>query len=257
MDAFVILLASLGIGLSLPVLGTFVVAKRYSLLADSLAHVSLAGVGLGLLLNSVPIVLAVFAAILGAVAIEYLRQHGRLAGDAAMALLMSGGLAMAVVFSGLATGGEVDLEGYLFGDVAHVSGSELPWLIMVALLVIGFVVANYRGLMHTVIDEDGARVAGYTVSYYNYGLVILVAVAAVVAMRIMGGLLVSALMVVPVLAAARITNSFRSTLLFAVGIGVGSVILGLGLAVWLGVAPGAAIVVAVTSLYLAMLFLRR
>lgn len=249
------LMAGVFVAITLPVLGAFLVARRYSLIADSLAHVSLAGVGAGLLVGTTPMVLAMPVAVAGALMLEYLRQRRRLSGDVGLAVLMSGGLALAVVFAGLARGGRADFNSYLFGSISTTSASDV-WVIgAAAILILGIVALNYRALLHATFDEDSARIAGHRVGLLNYILVAMTAVVVVLAMRIVGGLLMSALIVIPVVTAARMARSFGMTVLIAIGVAVLAVVVGLLAAFYLGVAAGGAIVLSALALFILALLL--
>jgi zinc transport system permease protein len=249
------LIAGLLVALALPVLGSFLVARRYSLIADSLAHMSLAGVGLGLLLGTSPVMLAVPVTVAGAALLEYLRQKRRLSGETGLAILMSGGLALAVVFASLAHGRQVDFTSYLFGSITTTSESDLWVLAGTVMVVLVVAFAKYRAFLHMSFDEDSARIAGHKVSLLNYVLVILTAVTVVLAMRIVGGLLISALLVIPVITAAQFARSFRATMIVAVAVALVAVLGGLIAAFYLGVAAGGAIVLAALALFgLALLF---
>ncbi len=240
----------------LPVLGSFLVARRYSLMADSLAHVSLAGIGLGLLVGSSPVLWAVPVAIAGGIMLEHLRQSGRLSGENGLAVLMSGGLAIAVVLAGLAQNQSVNFASYLFGSITTTTWSDVWLLSGLAVIILGVVGFNYRQLVHMVFDEDGARIMGYRVQFLNYLLVSLAAVAVVLAMRVVGGLLIGALLVIPVLAASQLARSFRGTIWWSVVLGVLAVLGGLAVAFYAGLAAGGAIVLAALVLFGLALLLR-
>lgn len=250
------LFAGLLVAVVLPVLGSFLVARRYSLIADSLAHVSLAGIGLGLLVGSSPVAWAIPVTIAGALLLEYLRQNGRLSGDTGLAVLMSGGLALAVVLANLAKGRAVDFDSYLFGSITTTSEADLVILGLTVAIVLAVVAIAYRALFHMSFDEDSARIAGYPVRFLNYVLVVMTAVVVVLAMRIVGGLLISALLVLPVISAAQFTRSFRVTMVAGVGFALLAVVGGLVMAFYLGVAAGGAIVLTALALFILALLLR-
>lgn len=218
-------------------------------MADSLAHVSLAGIGLGLLVGSSPVVMAIPVAVAGGMVLEYLRQSGRLSGENGLAVLMSGGLATAVVLAGLAKNQSVNFASYLFGSITTTSWTDIWLLGGLALVVLVVIGSWYRPLVYMAFDEDGARIMGYPVKFLNYLVVALAAVAVVLAMRVVGGLLIGALLVIPVLAASQLAQSFRSTIWWAVVLGVLAVIIGLVVAFYAGIAAGGAIVLATLTLF--------
>jgi len=242
------LLAGVMIGTIAPAIGVFLVLRRLSLIADALSHVALAGVAVGLLANTYPLAGALVVTLLAALGIERLRASGRLFGEAALAIFLSGGFAVAVVLIGLAGGFNVDLFSYLFGAITVVQPRDL-WLILVlGVAVLGAVAILYKELFAITFDEEGARVQGIPVDALNLLLTALVAVTVVVAMRIVGILLTSALLVIPAVTALRLARSFRSTLWVAVTCSLGAVLAGMILSYYLDIAAGGAIVL--TSLVL-------
>lgn len=242
------LLAGLLVAVTLPVLGTFLVARRYSLIADSLAHVSLAGVGIGLALGASPVFVALPVAVAGSVLLEYLRQRQRLSGEIALAILMSGGLAVAVVAASLSQGRRGDFSSYLFGSISTTSWNDVWVLGAVAAVVLAVVAWFYQALAHATFDEDSARIAGQPVGLLNYLLVAMTAAIVVLALRSIGGLLMSALLVIPVVAATRLARSFRATQLIAVLVAVVAVVVGLTAAFYLDLPAGGAIVLSALAI---------
>lgn len=246
-------IAGLIVALTVPLMGSFLVARRYSLIADSLAHVSLAGIGAGLLLNTTPIFLAIPVTICGGLLLEYLRQNKKVSGETSLAILMSGGLAIAVVLANLAKGARTDFNSYLFGSISTTSWSDIYVLLIASMLVATLISINYRAFLHIAFDEDSARIAGYRVSLLNYLLVAMAAIVVVLSLRIVGGLLISALLVIPVIASSRFSRSFFQTILLATMFAMIAVIVGLFLAFYAGIAAGGAIVI--TSLVIFLLSL--
>jgi zinc transport system permease protein len=250
-------IAGLTIGVVAPLLGSFLLAKRYSLIADSLAHVSLAGVAMGALLGFHPILGALAVAVAAALGIEKLRAAGRLSGDMALAMFLSSGLAVAVVLIGLAGSGRIDLFAYLFGSITTVSPGDLMIIVPLGLVTIGVVWLLYKEFAYLAFDDESARVSGLPVRLLNQLLIVLAAITVVVSLRIVGGLLISALMVIPVAAALQIARSFRQTIWYAVGFGVAAVVIGLVAAYYLNLAAGGAIVLVALALFLGALAWRR
>jgi zinc transport system permease protein len=242
------LIAGLIVAVTVPVLGCFLVARRYSLISDSLAHVSLAGVGAGLLFGFAPIAVAVPVAVVGALTLEWLRQARRMSGEVSLAILMSGGLALAVVLANLTRGANADFNSYLFGSIATTGWTDVVILAGVAVVILAFIAANYRSLLHIAFDEDSARIAGHRVTLLNYMLAALTAIIVVLSLRIVGGLLISALLVIPVVTAGRFTQSFAASMRWAIVFAVMAVIAGLTLAFYAGVAAGGAIVLSALAL---------
>lgn len=251
------LLSGLLASFILPILGNFLVARRYSLIADSLAHVSLAGVGLGLLVGSSPLLFAVPIAILGALTLEWLRQGKKLSGDVSLAIVMSGGLALAVVLSNLAQNSSTDFSAFLFGSITTTTSGDVIALAIAVALALAVVCGGYRALLHVAFDEDSAKISGHNVTILNYLLVSVTAVITVLSLRIIGGLLMSALLVIPVIAAAQFARSFLQNILLAIVIAALAVISGLSFAFYAGVAAGGAIVLAALSLLIIALIYKR
>ncbi|MGF7228711.1 MAG: metal ABC transporter permease [Candidatus Saccharibacteria bacterium] len=250
------LLAGLLIAVTMPIMGTFLVARRYSLIADSLAHVSLAGVGAGLLFGGSPVVVAVPITMAGAVLLEWLRQNRRLSGEVSLAILMSGGLALAVVFANLAQGSNTDFTSYLFGSITTTAPSDLIILASASVVTLLIISINYRALQHIAFDEDSAHIAGYRVPLLNYTLAALTALMVVLSLRIVGGLLISALLVIPVITASQFARSFARTIVIGVAVAIITVITGLVLAFYASIAAGGAIVLSAIVLLVAAMIIK-
>jgi ABC-type Mn2+/Zn2+ transport system permease subunit len=237
------------IGLTAPAVGIFIVQRRLALLGDGIGHVALTGVGLGLLTSTSPILGAVVVSALGAVAIEVLRARSRSGGDVALALLFYGGLSGGVILTNLAGGSGSGLQAYLFGSISSVSTGDLYVVGILAVVVLGIVALFGRELFLLCQDEDVARASGLPVRFLSLLIAVTAAVTVVIAMRAIGLLLVSALMVVPVAAAQQLTRGFRSTMLSAMGIGVLSAVSGLVGSFQYGIPPGPSIVVLAMTVF--------
>ncbi|RJL21466.1 metal ABC transporter permease [Bailinhaonella thermotolerans] len=251
------LLAALLVGLVAPAVGTFIVQRRLALLGDGIGHVALTGVALGFLTGTAPTLTAVIVAVGGAIAIELVRERGRTSGDVALALLFYGGIAGGVLLIGLAPGGSnATLLGYLFGSVSSVSAEDVWVVAGLASAVLIIVAAFGRELFVLCQDEEVARSYGLPVRMLSLLIAVTAALTVVVAMRVVGLLLVSALMVVPVAASQQIARGFRTTMFLAMAIGVVSAVGGLQVAAGQdNVAPGAAIVlIALAAFVVALVF---
>ena len=212
------LIAAVLTGMIAPTIGIYIVQKRLSLLGDGLGHVAIAGVGLALLTGTSPLPVAIAVAIVGAILIEYLRQHQQASGDVGLAILFYGGLAGGVFMSGLAGAG--GLNQYLFGSITTISNADLAMIIGLAAVALVISLGLSDRLFAVSTDEEYARTLGLRTAFYNYLTVVLAAVAISLSMRTVGLLLVSALMVVPVAASRNLVNGFRSSLAVAMAIGV-------------------------------------
>jgi len=247
------LAAGVVVGACAPLIGGFLVQKRMSLLGDGIGHLAFAGVGAGLLLGVWPVWAALIVAVLGAVAIERIRARGRASGDLALALLFYAGLAAAVVLAGLAGSLDASVLSYLFGEILVVSPSDVWLIVGLGVLIVATIGLTGRALFALVVDEESARVAGVPVDALNTVLAALAAVTVVAAMRVVGVLLVAALMVLPVATAQLLARSFRGTLLVASGIGVVSAVVGLAAARAWALAPGGTIVLVAVAAFAAVL----
>ncbi|MDT7570091.1 MAG: zinc transport system permease protein [Actinomycetota bacterium] len=245
------LVAAVLVGCAAPAIGTFLVQRRLALMGDGIGHIALTGVALGFLLGTAPVLTAIVVAILGAVAIELVRERGRTTGDVALALLFYGGIAGGVLLIGLSPGGSsATLVSYLFGSLSSVRPVDLVVIAGLSIAVLGVVLVFGRELFAVCSDEEVARVSGLPVRFLNILVAVTAAVTVTVAMRVVGLLLVSALMVVPVAAAQQLSASFRSTLLGACGVGVCASVGGLVLAFYANVSPGASTVVLALGAFL-------
>lgn len=249
------LIAALLIGVAAPAVGTFIVQRRLALLGDGIGHIALTGVALGLITSTSPVLVALAVSALGAVAIELLRTQSRSGGDVALALLFYGGLAGgALLISASSSESTANLMAYLFGSISTVSATDL-WVIVGLTAVVLAVVAIFgRELFLLCQDEEVARASGLPVRFLSMLLAVMAAMTVVVAMRAVGLLLVSALMVVPVATAQQFTRGFRATALIAMVFGVVSAVGGLVGAFQVGtevnVPPGPAIVLLALALFL-------
>lgn len=242
-------LAGLAVSVVCPLIGVFLVLRRLSLLADGLGHVTFAGLAAGFLLGIYPLFAALVAAVIGAVGIERLRTRGKVAGDAAIAMFYTSGLALGVVLVSRAGGFNVNVLGYLFGSIAAVAFTDLLVVLGLTALVVALVALYYKELLYLTFDEASARAAGLPALAVNTLLSALAAVTVVAAMRIVGLLLVSSLMVLPALTAIRLARSFRQTLLFAVAAALIATTAGLTASFYLDTAPGGTIVLTALALF--------
>ena len=236
------LVAATFTGLAAPAIGTFLVQRRLALLGDGLGHVALTGVALGLLTGIAPLLTAVLVATAGAVVIELLRTYGRTSGDVALAMLFYGGIAGGVLLTNLAGDSAATLNSYLFGSITTVSPGDL-WLVgILGVVVIALTMLLSPQLFAVCQDEEHARVSGVPVQAYSILIAVLAAVTITVAMRTVGLLLVSALMVVPVATAQQLTRSFRATHLAAMAIGLVAALGGVVTSYQINAQPGPTIV---------------
>ena len=246
------LVAGIAVGASAPLIGAFLVQKRLSLLGDGMGHLAFAGVAAALLLGLWPVPVALVVAAAGAVVIERMRRGGRTSGDLALALVFYSGIAAGVVLAGASDSFDASILGYLFGSVLTASPSDAWTVVALGVAVLGVLAVVGRTLFAVVLDEESARVAGLPVDGVNTLLAVLAAVTVVAAMRIVGVLLVAALMVLPVAASQLVARSFKQAVALAMAIGVASVVVGLGVARQWGLPPGGTIVLTTSAAYVVL-----
>jgi zinc transport system permease protein len=230
------------IGVLAPAVGFFLVQRQMSLIGDGIGHVAFAGVAAGLLLEVSPVATALVAAVVGGVAIEWLRSRRHAAGDQALALVFYTGIAGGVVLVSLAGSLDVSLFQYLFGSILTVTREDVAVVAVLGAAGLATLALLYRALCAVVLDEEGARVAGVPVGVLNVAVAALAAITVALSMRIVGVLLIAALMVLPVSAAMRLAWSMWSALLLSIATGLVSVLTGLSLAYYADLPPGGTIV---------------
>jgi zinc transport system permease protein len=247
------LMAATVVGLAAPVVGAFLVQRRLSLVGDGIGHLALAGVALGVLIGVSGVWGALIVAVLGAVLLEALRVRGRLTGDLSLALVFYLGIAGGAVGLSLAGRFNTSVLSVLFGSLFALSWGDVLLIGLLGVVVTGAVALLYRPLLAVALDEETARAAGMPVDALNLLLVALTALLVVGGMRVVGLLLVAALMVVPVAAGSKVAHSFRATLGWAVLVGAMSAWAGLAVAAWQGrLVPGGTIVLTAIAVFLTL-----
>ena len=246
------LLAALLVGIAAPMVGVFLVQRRLSLIGDGMGHVSLAGVAVGVLTGQQPVFTALVAAVLAAVAIELIRAKGRTSGDIALAVMFYGGIAAGVVIIAKApSGSAASLTAYLFGAITTTSQQDLWVFAGLALVVLAATWLLRPWLFAVANDEEYARASGLPVTGLNIALAVLTAVTVVVSMRVVGLLLISALMILPNATAQLLGRSFRAMLRWAVLIGVVSSVGGLVTSYYAETPSGGTIVLVAIAIFIA------
>lgn len=238
------------IGLMAPLLGVFIVVRRLSLIADALSHVTLAGIAGSLFLSQSvpalallnPLYLGMASAVAGSTLIEKLRTLYKHYQELAIPIIMSGGLGLAALFISLADGFRTDLFSYLFGSVSAVSYQDMWIVIGVTVIVLIFLIGFFKELFVLSFDEEYAHATGLPAKWIHFLFMVVTALVIAASMRIVGILLVSSLMTLPVAAAMRLAKSFKGAILWSLLFGQTSVLIGLVSAFYLDLAPGATIV---------------
>jgi zinc transport system permease protein len=248
--------AGIAVAVIAPLIGAFLVVRRYSLMADTLAHVALLGAAFGFISKIYPMLSAVLTSVAAGLGIEKLRSSKRIPGDAALALFLSGSLAAAVVLMGIGRGFDANILSLLFGSIATVTPEDLYFIAALSLASIITVGGFYKELFLTSLDDELARANGIKAGAFNILLVALAALVVSLAIKIVGALLIGALMVVPVITAIQFKLGFRRTIFAAIGISLFSVISGLFVSYYLGLASGGTIVIISLMIFLASLLFR-
>jgi zinc transport system permease protein len=244
------LVAAVLVGLAAPTVGVHLVQRRLALIGDGIGHVALAGVAIGVLTSTAPVLTALVCGAAGAVAIEVIRAKGRTSGDVALAILFYGGIAGGVVIISQAPGGTPgNLNAYLFGAITTTTRGDLAAFAALTVLVLAVTLGLGRYLFAVSNDEEYARAAGLPVLVLNILLAVMTAVTVVVAMRVVGLLLISALMIVPVAAARLLARSFRATIALSVLLAVTASIAGVATSFYTDTPSGGTIVLFAVGLF--------
>lgn len=258
-------LAGLIIGLISPLVGIFLVVRRLSLIADALAHVTLSGVAAGLLLQKHvpwlqslnPLHVGAMFSVGGAMFVEQLRRLYRTYQELAIPVVLSGGVGLGVVLISAADGFNVDVAGYLFGSILAVGEGELGWIVVVAALVLAVIFLFHKELFALSFDEESAVASGIPHRWINTLFSFAVALVIAASIRVVGILLVSALMTLPVAAALQIAGSFRQTLLYSLLFSETAVLCGLAAAYYLDWSSGGTIVLVSVLILVGILAAKR
>lgn len=240
-----------------PLIGTFLVVRRLSLMAETLAHVSLLGIAIGLFANIQPVITATATAVVASLGIEKIRTSKKIFGESALALFFSGSLAFASILISLSNGFNRSLFSFLFGSIATVSPLDLYLIAGLALVIGATLFFTYKELFLVSFDEELAQVSGLNARLINTILIVLAAITVSLSIRIVGVLLIGALMVIPVVTAMQLAKSFKQVLGYSVVISLLSVISGLFISYYFDLASGGTIVAIALGLFLISLIVKR
>ncbi|WP_330948927.1 metal ABC transporter permease [Virgibacillus sp. MG-45] len=252
------------IGIIAPLLGTFIVVRRLSLIADALSHVTLAGIAFGLFLEKkfaitfiTPLYSGMAFSVIGSVFIEKLRAVYKAYQEIAIPIILSGGVGLSVIFISLANGFNTDLFNYLFGSVSAVSQKDFLSILGISIVIILIIWLFYKELVTLSFDEEHATVSGIHAKHIHLLFIVLTALVIAASIRIVGVLLVSALMTLPVAASMRLAKGFKQMLVLSIIFGEAAVIIGLISGYYFSIPPGGTIVVVSIIILLASIFLKR
>ncbi|UDI78170.1 metal ABC transporter permease [Staphylococcus taiwanensis] len=244
------LLSGILIGFIAPLIGAFIVVRRLSLIADALSHVTLGGISFGMFVLTIspalaiinPMWFGILFAIVGALLIEKLRTSYSNYQEIAIPIIMSAGIALSAIFISLADGFNQEIVGLLFGSISAVSLSDLMTVVVISIIVLLFIILFYKELFILSFDEEYSKVINIP-KWIQFLFIVIVAMVISASMRVVGILLVSALITLPIAIAMRITKGFKQLIILSVAIGEFSVIVGLILAFYMNISPGGVIVV--------------
>lgn len=251
------LIAGVLIAILASISGSFIVLKRYSILTETLAHSALVGVALGLLLNLSPLWMAVLLALVSAWLIEYLRSFHNLYSDSILAIFLSASLAIAVVIISLADAFTTSLFSYLFGSILSVSDDDLVRLALFGSISLLLLIGFFKEFFFIAFDEDVAQTSGIKVNVLNFLFITIVAVIIALSIKIVGTLLIGALMVVPTMAALQFKKGFKQTIAIALIFSILSVFIGMVISFHLSLPSGASIVLTILLFFIISLIVNR
>ncbi len=240
-----------------PLIGLIVVLRRQAMIGDTLAHVSIAGVALGFLINVYPMGVGLVFALATSFAIEALRRAFRTYAELSIAVIMAGGIALASILFTLGMGFNMSVGSYLFGSIYTLDSADLAVIAGIAAMVLLAVFVHHKELFLLTFDEDAAAVSGLPVRYFNALLGTLTSLVISAAIKIVGALLVSALLTIPAACALALARSYRQSLVIAVAAGEGAVLSGLWAAGYWNLAPGGTVVLILIAMLALSLMMRR
>lgn len=245
------------VSIMIPCIGTIAVNKRSSTIGDALSHTSLAGVIIGLILGFNPIIGAIIICTISAFGVEFLRKRMPKDSDLATAIIMSFGIGLSAILSDFIPG-TANLESFLFGSIVAIDKFETFLIIAIFIIVIIAFILMYKGMVYTIFDETGARLAGVNTKVINNVFTLLMALTISVASRIVGVLMISSLMVLPVAVGLKVSKSYLKTVIISCILGVIYTITGIFLSFYLNLKPGGVIVlIGVIVLSLVLIFDRK
>ena len=243
------LISGIAISISCPLIGLFLILKRFSLFGDAISHVAFGGIALGLFLKSNPIWVSLIVSIIGALAIIKLNSSKRIYSDSSISVLLSLGLAMGLVLISLSGGFSIDITSYLFGSILLVNIEETVSTVLLSVIVIAFVILYYKKLIYLVFNEEQALVNGINTVVLNILFITLATIAIVMSIRLIGVLMVSSLLIIPNVSSLLLGYGFKKTILFSICFSLISVILGIILAFEWNITPSGMIVITSAGIF--------
>ena len=250
-------LAGIIIAILASVSGSFIVLRRYAMLTETLAHVALVGVAIGMVTEQNPIWVAVLVSVLSAWLIEYLRSYLGLYSDSILAIFLSGSLALAVVIVSVAGSFNASLFSYLFGSILSVTNEDLIVMLVFGSLAMAVLIGFFKEFYFIAFDEEVAQVSGLRVKLLNFMLVTIIAVIIALSIRVVGTLLIGALMVIPTISALRYRLGFSKTILLSLLFSISAVLVGMALSYNFSLPSGATIVLVILVIFVISMVINR
>ena len=250
------LIAGIAVGLICSFMGTFLVLRRYSLFGDGIAHVAFGGISVGLFLGVFPLWTAFIVSILGGLGLQKLRQSTKISGDSAVAVVLVSGLAVGVILVSSSGGFSVDLFSFLFGSILLISQEDTIMILAISAGIIATLTILQKQFLHLTFNEEQAKLSGMRTTLLNYAFVVLASITVVTSMRLVGILLISALIVIPNITAMMFGKGFKKTVFISMSISVISVVSGILVSYFLNVAPSGTIVVIAVGILIGTLVLK-
>ncbi len=237
--------------------GLYLVLKKYSLFGDALSHMAFGGIALGYFLNIYPVWTATAVSVSAAMGITKLRKSTKISGDAAIAVMLSSGLGMGVILVSASHGFTIDLFSFLFGSVLLTSLSDTLSFLVISCVIIATLIIFRRSLLHFTFDEEQAKINGVSVEKLNYLFIALAAITVIITMRLVGILLISALIVLPNITSMMMGKGFKKTMAISISLAVTATALGIVLSYPLNLAPSGCIVMLLVAMYVGTLLIKR
>ncbi len=250
------LVAGIAVGLICSFMGTFLVLRRYSLFGDGIAHVAFGGISVGLFLGVFPLWTAFIVSIFGGLGLQKLRQSTKISGDSAVAVVLVSGLAVGVILVSSSGGFSVDLFSFLFGSILLISNEDTIMILAISAGIIATLTIMQKQFLHLTFNEEQAKLVVLRTTLLNYAFVVLASITVVTSMRLVGILLISALIVIPNITAMMFGKGFKKTVFISMSISVISVVSGILVSYFLNVAPSGTIVVIAVGILVGTLILK-
>ncbi len=250
------LISGIAVAVITSFLGIFLVLRRYSLFGDGISHVAFGGISIGLFLGVFPLWTAFIVSIVGGLGLQKLRSSTKISGDAAVAVVLVTGLSVGVILVSASGGFSVDLFSFLFGSILLIGTQDTMIVVTISIGIVCTLLALQKQFTFLSFNEEEAKISGLNVTLLNYLFVILAAVTVVTSMRLVGILLISALVVIPNITAMLFGKGFKKTVCISISMSVFSVVLGIFLSYYLDLAPSGTIVLIAVSLLLGTLACR-